>query len=107
MRDLAGMMKQAQELQKKLQDSQAEMERLTVEGVSGGGLVRLTLKGSGELATISLDSTLLKADEGEILEDLIIAAFNDAKKKADEAKAAAMKSMTAGMSLPAGMKLPF
>lgn len=102
MRDLAGLMKQAQELQKKMQESQAEIERLTIDGVSGGGMVRLTLKGTGELSALTLDPLLLKPDEAEVLEDLIIAAFNDAKKKADEIKAKSMQTM-----LPAGMKLPF
>jgi nucleoid-associated protein EbfC len=102
MRDLAGLMKQAQDLQKKMQEGQAELERLSIDGAAGGGMVHLTLKGTGELSALTIDPSLLKADEGEVLEDLIIAAFNDAKKKADEIKAKSMQSM-----LPAGMKLPF
>jgi nucleoid-associated protein EbfC len=102
MRDLQGLMKQAQEMQKKMADNQAEIERLTIEGVSGGGMVRVTLKGNGDMASLTLDPSLLKPEEAEMVEDLILAAHNDAKKKADEIKAKSMQNL-----LPAGMKLPF
>lgn len=107
MADLLGMMKQAQALQKKVTDLQAELEQLEVEGVAGGGMVRLTLTAKGHLKAVSIDESLLKAEEKEILEDLIAAAHADAKAKADQATEDKMKSVTAGLPLPPGFKLPF
>lgn len=99
------MMKQAQEMQAKLGQMQADMEAKEVEGASGGGAVKLTLTGKGQLLKISLEPSAL-ADK-EMLEDLIIAAHNDAKNKADAMLADAMSSATSGLNLPAGLKLPF
>jgi DNA-binding YbaB/EbfC family protein len=105
MKNFAGMMKQAQELQSRMAEMQAEMERVRVEGQSGGGLVVLTLNGKGELVGVKIDASLLKPDEVEILEDLIVAAHNDAKVKVEEAMKDKMKSLTGGLPLPPGLKL--
>jgi DNA-binding YbaB/EbfC family protein len=99
------MMKQAQELQARMSELQAELENLLVEGVSGGGLVRVALTGKGAMAKLSIDKSLLKPDDAEILEDLIIAAHNDAKQKAEQAVAEKMQALTGGLPLPPGLKL--
>jgi hypothetical protein len=99
------MMKQARQLQSKLAEAQEELEKLEVEGVSGGGMVRVTLTGKGTMAGIKIDPSLLKAEEGEILEDLIVAAHNDAKVKAEAATAEKMKALTGGLPLPPGFNL--
>jgi DNA-binding YbaB/EbfC family protein len=105
MRDIMGLMKQAQEMQQKLQDAQAELENVEVEGASGGGVVTVKVTGKGQLKSINLDPSLLNADEKEILEDLIVAAMNDAKGKADRAAEERMASLTKGLPLPPGLKL--
>ena len=106
MKDIMGLMKQAQAMQARVEEIQAELERLEVEGVSGGGLVRVTLTAKGALKGLSLDASLLKADEKEILEDLIVAAHADAKAKGEKAMEEKMKAVTAGLPIPPGMKLP-
>jgi nucleoid-associated protein EbfC len=105
--DIIGMMKKAQAVQAKLQEAQEELGRLEVEGLAGGGMVRLTLTARGELKGASIDASLLTPADKEMLEDLIIAAFADGKAKADRAAAEKMQLLTAGLSLPPGMKLPF
>jgi DNA-binding YbaB/EbfC family protein len=105
--DIMGMMKKAQAVQAKLQEAQEELGRLEVEGSAGGGMVRLTLTARGELKGASIDASLLTPADKEMLEDLIIAAFADGKAKADRAAAEKMQLLTAGLSLPPGMKLPF
>ncbi len=105
--DLMKMMKQAQELQSKMQSMQAELERAEVEGLAGGGLVRVILSGKGELKAVSVDPSLLKPEEKEIVEDLLIAAHGDARKKSEAMMAERMQAMTGGLALPPGMKLPF
>ncbi|WP_020174195.1 YbaB/EbfC family nucleoid-associated protein [Methyloferula stellata] len=107
MKDMMGLMKQAQAMQAKMQDMQAEMERLEVEGQSGGGLVRVTLTAKGALKGLVIDDSLMKPDEKEILEDLIVTAHEDARKKAERLMEEKMKAVTAGLPLPPGMKLPF
>lgn len=107
MRDVMGLMKQAQAMQAKMQDMQAEMERLEVEGVSGGGMVRVTLTAKGAMRGVAIDPSLLKADDKEIVEDLIVTAHEDARKKAERLMEEKMKAITAGLPLPPGMKLPF
>ncbi|MDR3407498.1 MAG: YbaB/EbfC family nucleoid-associated protein [Methylovirgula sp.] len=105
---MAGMfdlMKQAQAMQAKFQEAQAELERIEVEGQSGGGLVRITLTAKGLLKGLSLDPSLLKPDDKEMLEDLIVAAYDDARKKADRLMEERMKSLTAGLPIPPGLKL--
>jgi DNA-binding YbaB/EbfC family protein len=106
MRDIFNLMKQAQAMQAKMQEMQAEMERIEVEGQAGGGMVRVTLTAKGQMKALSIDDQLLKADEKVILEDLIIVAHEDARKKAERLAEEKMKGMTAGLSLPPGLKLP-
>src|SRR3984893_845620 len=107
MPDMFGLMKQAQAMQAKMQEMHAEMERIEVEGQAGGGMVRVTLTAKGQMKGLMLDDQLLKADEKEILEDLIVVAHEDARKKAERLMEEKMKGMTAGLALPPGMKLPF
>ena len=107
MKDIMGLMKQAQAMQARVEEIQAELETLEVEGVSGGGLVRVTLTAKGAMRGLSIDESLLVADEKEILEDLIVAAHADAKGKGERAVEDKMKAVTAGLPLPPGMKLPF
>ena len=101
------MMKQAQEMQAKLGQMQAQMEATEFEGTSGGGAVKITLTGKGKMTKIALEPSLLNAEEKDMLEDLIMVAHNAAKESADAALADAMGSLTGGLKLPAGMKLPF
>lgn len=105
MKNFTQMMKQAQELQGKMQEMQAEMERMTCEGRAGGGLVTVTLNGKGEMAGIKIDTSLLKPEEVEILEDLIAAAHGDAKTKVEEAMKEKMQGLTGGLPIPPGLKL--
>jgi nucleoid-associated protein EbfC len=105
MKNFAQMMKQAQELQGRVADMQAEMERARCEGRSGGGMVVVTLNGKGEMAEVKIDPSLLAPGEAEILEDLLVAAHADAKAKVEEAMKDKMKSLTGGLPLPPGLKL--
>jgi DNA-binding YbaB/EbfC family protein len=105
--DLMRMMKQAQDLQQKMQDMQSELDRVEVEGSSGGGLMRVRMTAKGDLKGVTIDPTLIKSDEAEILEDLLVAAHADARRKGEALVAERMKSMTGGLQLPPGMKLPF
>lgn len=107
MRDLMGMMKQAQALQEKMQALQEEIAALEVSGASGGGLVRVTVDGRGALKGVKIDPSLLRQDEAEILEDLIVAAAADARGKAETEAQKKMQDLTAGLPLPPGLKLPF
>jgi hypothetical protein len=107
MMDIMGMMKKAQAMQAKLAEAQEELTQLEVEGQSGGGLVKISLTGKGEMKSIHLDPSLLTPDDKEMAEDLILAAFADAKGKADRIAAEKMQTLTAGLPLPPGMKLPF
>ena len=105
--NFGNMMKQAQQLQKKMAEAQDKLNDIEVEGTSGGGLVKVISTAKGTFKRISIDESLLKKDEKEILEDLVIAAINDAKQKGEIAAQEEMKSLTGGLSLPPGMKLPF
>ncbi|MGB8278281.1 MAG: YbaB/EbfC family nucleoid-associated protein [Methylovirgula sp.] len=105
MRDMTGLMKQAQAMQAKMQEMQAELEHLEVEGQSGGGVVRVTLTAKGQMKGLSIDPSLLVPNDKEILEDLILAAHEDARKKAERLMEEKMKVVTAGLPLPPGMKL--
>lgn len=107
MKNLAGLMKQAQQMQSKMAEMQAKLETLEMDGESGAGLVRVTLNGKGELRRIRIDPKLADPAETEMLEDLIVAAHRDAKGKVEAASAAEMQKVTGGMQLPPGMKLPF
>ena len=105
MADFLGMMKQAAQLQTKMQEMQAELDQITVEGASGGGLVSVTLSAKGDLRAVRIDASLVKPDEKEIIEDLIVAAHADARRKAETLLAEKMKGLTGGLPLPPGMKL--
>ena len=107
MKDIMGMMAKAKEMQQKMADMQADLDTATAEGEAGAGAVKVTLSGAGELRSVSVDPSLLKEDEGEILEDLLIAAHNKAKQAMDEMRSEKMREMTAGLPLPPGMKFPF
>ena len=107
MKNLADIMKQAGQMQARMADMQAKLEQLVVEGQSGGGLVKVKMSGKGVVSGLDIDASLMKADEKEILEDLLMAALADAKGKADSAAAEQMKELTGGLPLPPGMKLPF
>ena len=107
MNNFNDMMKKAQEMQKKMQEIQESLSNLEVEGTSGGGLVKVTSTAKGTFKRISIDDSMLKTEEKEILEDLIIAAINDAKQKGETVAQEEMKSLTGGLPLPPGMKLPF
>ena len=103
--DLKKMMKQAQEMQGRLQQMQEDLAGLEVEGQSGGGLVKVTLNGKLEARGLKIDPSLIKPEEAEMLEDLIVAAFQDAKRKAETAAQAKMQEITGGLALPPGLKL--
>ena len=105
--DIMGLMKKAGAMQAKMAEMQAELDTVTVEGLSGGGMVKITLTAKGALQGLTIDPSLLKADEKEILEDLIVAAHADARRKAEGVMEEKMKGLTAGLELPPGMKLPF
>ena len=105
--DLMGMMKQAKELQARMEAMQQEVAAMEVYGSSGGGLVKVTMNGKGEMRKISIDPSLMKPEESEIVEDLIVTACNDARAKAEAVLAEKMRSMTGGLQLPPGLKLPF
>ena len=105
--NIGNMMKQAQQLQKKMAEAQEALSLIEVEGISGGGLVKVTATAKGEIKRIILDDSIMKLDEKEITEDLIVAAINDAKQKGEAATQEKMKDITGGLPLPPGMKLPF
>jgi hypothetical protein len=105
MKDLMGMMKQVGQMQARVQQMQDELAGLEIDGQSGGGLVKVTLTGKGDLKKVSIDPSLIKADEAEILEDLIVAAAADAKGKLDTQLQAKMQEMAGGLPLPPGLKL--
>lgn len=105
MKDLMKMMKQAQELQSRMQKMQEELAALEIEGQSGAGAVRVTLNGKGEMRALKIDPVLLKPEDVEIVEDLVVAAFQDAKVKVELAMQGKMQEVTGGLPLPPGLKL--
>ena len=105
MTDFLGLMKQAAELKSKMEAMQAELDQVEVEGMSGGGLVIVRLSGKGEMKSVKIDHSLIKPQEKEIVEDLIVAANADARRKAEILLQEKMKSVTGGLPLPPGMKL--
>ncbi len=107
MKNLAGLMKQADEMQKKMEDMQATLEAMSVEGESGAGMVRVTLSGKGDLRAVAVDPKLIDPAEVEMMTDLIVAAHADAKRKLETIAAEEMSKVTGGLQLPGGMKLPF
>jgi DNA-binding YbaB/EbfC family protein len=107
MRDLMGLMKQAQGLQQKFADMQAEFDTLEVTGTAGGGAVNVIATAKGLVKSVSIDPSLMVPDDKEILEDLMVAAVNDARGKAERLMQEKMGDLTKGLPLPPGMKLPF
>ncbi|HEY2132539.1 MAG TPA: YbaB/EbfC family nucleoid-associated protein [Acetobacteraceae bacterium] len=107
MKNIAGLMKQASQMQKKMEDMQAALEAVTMEGSAGAGMVAVTLSGKGELKSVRVDPKLADPAEMEMLQDLLVAAHADAKRKIDAHAAEEMQKVTGGLNLPAGMKLPF
>ena len=107
MKNLAGMMKQAQQMQEKMAEMQARLEAAEVEGVAGAGLVRVTMTGKGALKGVKIDPKLIDPAEVEMLEDLVMAAHADAKSKIDAMMEAETRNAMGGLNLPPGLKLPF
>jgi DNA-binding YbaB/EbfC family protein len=107
MKDLLGLMGKAKEMQAKFEAMQEEVAALEVAGQAGGGLVAVTLTGRFEMKALKIDPSLFKEDDVEVLEDLILAAHNDARAKAEQAMQEKTRELTAGMPMPPGMKLPF
>jgi nucleoid-associated protein EbfC len=105
MPDFMGLMKQAAQLQTKMQELQAELDRIDVEGTAGGGLVTVTVSAKGELKAVKIDDSLMKPSEKEILEDLLVASQADARRKAEAVMQDKMKDLTGGLPLPPGLKL--
>ncbi len=107
MPDLNDILKMAQEAQTKLMQAQADLDKVEVEGVSGGGLVRIKATAKGRIVSIDIDESLLAPSEKGMVEDLVAAAINDARSKADQAAGEAMREATGGLQLPPGVQLPF
>ena len=105
MTDFLGLMKQATQLKAKMEEMQAELDHITVDGASGGGLVTVTLTAKGEMKGVRIDGSLVKPEEKEIIEDLIVAAHADARRKGEALLAEKMKDLTGGLPIPPGMKL--
>jgi DNA-binding YbaB/EbfC family protein len=107
MKDLNEILGMASRVQEELTKAQENLDKIEVEGVAGGGIVRVRASAKGRVIGVSIDEGLLAPSEKQMLEDLIAAAFNDARKKADETSQAEMSKMTSGLPLPPGFKLPF
>jgi nucleoid-associated protein EbfC len=105
--NLGEMMKQAQAMQQRVQELQAELERAEIEGASGGGLLRVVMNGKGDLRRVTIDPSLVKPEEAEVLADLLVAAHADAKAKVEARREEKMAELTGGLKLPGGFKLPF
>lgn len=107
MKNLGQMMKQAQEMQTRMQQMQEALAEVEVTGQSGAGMVNVTLNGKGEMKKLKLDKSVVDPDDVEVIEDLIVAAFNDAKLKVEQHVADETQKLMGGMKLPPGLKLPF
>jgi DNA-binding YbaB/EbfC family protein len=107
MKNLGQLMKQAQQMQQKMAELQAQLETIEMTGMAGGGMVQVTLNGKGEMKKLKIDKSVLDPDDAEVVEDLVVAAFNDAKQKVGAHTEAEMHKLTGGLNLPGGMKLPF
>ncbi|MEZ5845899.1 MAG: YbaB/EbfC family nucleoid-associated protein [Geminicoccaceae bacterium] len=107
MKNLTGMLKQAQKMQQQMQEMQTRLDGMEVEGEAGAGMLRVTLNGKGEMRRVKIDPQLVDPNDIETLEDLIVAATNNAKQRVEEHMQSEMSKMTGGLQLPPGMKLPF
>ena len=107
MKNLGKMMKQAQEMQSRMAEMQTELQNSEHIGTSGGGLVQVTLNGKFEMRSLKVDPSIFNSDDAEVVEDLIVAAYNDAKRKIDDFNKDEMAKLTGGLDLPEGMKFPF
>jgi nucleoid-associated protein EbfC len=107
MKNLGQMMKQAQQMQERMAELQAKLDAVEIAGASGGGLVQVTLTGKGQMRRLKIDRSLMVPDETEVLEDLIVAAVNDARARVEAHVGEEMSKLTGGLSLPPGFKLPF
>lgn len=107
MKNLGQLMKQAQEMQTRMQEMQDRLAEVEITGSSGAGMVTVTLNGKSEVRAVKIDPTLFNGDDVEVVEDLIVAAFSDAKSKVEAHMADEMSKMTGGLNLPPGMKFPF
>ena len=107
MKNLGQMLKQAQEMQTKLATAQEQLEGIEIDGAAGGGMVKVTLSGRGKMRRVRIDPSLVQAGDTEVIEDLIVAADNDARAKVEARAAEEMSKVTGGLNLPAGLKLPF
>ena len=107
MKNLGQLMKQAQAMQTKMAEMQAQLEAVEMTGVAGGGMVRVTLNGKGDVRGVKIDKAVVDPAEVEVLEDLLVAAFNDARAKVNAYSEAEMQKLTGGLALPGGFKLPF
>lgn len=105
MKSIEDILKMAGNVQAELEKAQGALDRVEVEGVSGGGLVKVVASAKGRVVRLDIDASLLSADQKEMLEDLVVAAFNDARVKADQAAQAMMRELTAGLPLPPGFSL--
>ncbi len=107
MKNLGNLMKQAQEMQTKMQEMQDRLTEMEVTGAAGAGMVNVTLTGKGDVRKVNIDPSLFDSEDAEVVEDLIVAAFNDARAKAEAHMQEEMAKVTGGLNLPPGMKLPF
>jgi DNA-binding YbaB/EbfC family protein len=107
MKNIAGLMKQASQMQKKMEEMQARLEQMELEGSAGAGMVTVRMTGKGQLKSVHIDPKLADPAEMEMLQDLVVAAHEDAKRKIEAAAADEMQKVTGGLNLPPGMKLPF
>jgi nucleoid-associated protein EbfC len=107
MKNFGNLMKQAQEMQTKMQEMQDRMAEVEVPGMAGGGMVTVMMNGKGEMRSVKIDPSLFNGEDAEVVEDLIVAACNDAKAKAEAYSQEEMSKITGGLNLPPGMKMPF
>ena len=107
MKNLGQLMKQAQQMQSKMAEMQAQLETVEMTGAAGGGMVQVTVNGKGDVKRVKIDNAVVDPAEVEVLEDLLVAAFNDARTKVNSHAESEMQKLTGGLALPGGMKLPF
>jgi len=107
MKNLGNLMKQAQEMQGKMAALQEKMQAMEITGTSGGGMVEVVINGKGEMRRLTIDKSIVDPEDKEMIEDLVVAAYNDAKEKSEEVMREEMSQVTGGLKLPGGMSLPF